>query len=336
MQKIPVLVIFAPTASGKTALVGNLFSDVSKSKLAGKAEIINADSMQVYKGMDVGTAKPSKEFLEHLPHHLIDIYSPNQQFGVGEFLPLADKLCQDIFQRGKLPVVCGGTAFYIRNFIYGLPKTPKADMALREKLQLRMKNEGAVILKEELRKLDPESAARIHINDEYRILRALEVCYASGKSLSDFALEDKCREGFEFLTIELVRPREELYNRINMRVDQMIQEGLEEEFCNLIAAGYHQQDGGMQAIGYREFFMACQENCKNTLEEECAQSMSVEKIKSLYDINRVADLIKRDSRHYAKRQVTFFAPMKNVLRFPADNIEDIEQVILKFADSFGI
>lgn len=356
MQKIPVLVIFAPTASGKTALVGNLFSDNSKSKLAGKAEIINADSMQVYKGMDIGTAKPSKEFLKHLPHHLIDICSPNQQFGVGEFLPLADKLCQDIYNRGKLPVVCGGTAFYIRNFIYGLPKTPKADMALREKLQLRMKNEGAAVLKAELNKLDPESAARIHINDEYRILRALEVCYASGKSLSDFVLEDKCREGFDFLTIELVRPREELYNRINLRVDQMIQEGLEKEFCKLVAAGYHRQDGGMQAIGYREFFMAYDETCKNISEGNCEDTISnytsseeaisnqtirepaisVEKLKSMYDINRVAELIKRDSRHYAKRQVTFFAPMKNVLRFPADNIEEIEQVILKFADSFDI
>ncbi|NLM00430.1 MAG: tRNA (adenosine(37)-N6)-dimethylallyltransferase MiaA [Treponema sp.] len=309
MQKIPVLVIFAPTASGKTALVEKLFSVNSNSVLAGKAEIINADSMQVYKGMDIGTAKPDKDFLKLLPHHCIDVCEPNEHFGVGEFLPMADNSCAEVFLRGKLPVVCGGTAFYIRNFMYGLPKTPKADLDFRSKLQKRLKTEGAKKLMEELEKLDYESAKRIHINDEYRILRALEVCYASGKSLSYFTLEENLRPEYDFFTIELVRAREKLYERINLRVLQMIDKGLEAEFKGLIKKGFSKNDPGMQAIGYREFFMA---------EEEGKP----------FDMQRITELIQRDTRHYAKRQITFFSTMKNIHRYDAENFAQIESAII--------
>lgn len=317
MQKIPVLVIFAPTASGKTALVGNLFSDNSKSSLAGMAEIINADSMQVYRGMDIGTAKPSQDFLSHLPHHLIDVCAPNEQFGVGEFLPLADSLCKEIFLKRKLPVICGGTAFYIRNFIYGLPKTPKADLEIRQILQNRLKSEGIDQLMQELTVLDPQRAKNIHINDEYRILRALEVCYSSGKSLSDFALDETPRSQYDFLIIELKRDRQELYDRINQRVVEMVNEGLVEEFCRLEKAGYTKDDSGMQAIGYREFFMAREEGKDN-------------------DIQRITELIQRDSRHYAKRQITFFASMKNVEKFSSDDFDGILKRIEKFCLSYNL
>ena len=165
-SEIPVLVIFAPTATGKTATVGHLFSDNVPSFFSGKAEIINADSMQVYNGLDIGTAKADKEFLSHLPHHLIDVCSPKEQFGSGDFVRLADIACKDIFSRGKIPVVCGGTAFYIKNFIYGLPITPTADEKTRSLLQEKMKNLGAKVLYEELKSVDEISAYRIHINDE--------------------------------------------------------------------------------------------------------------------------------------------------------------------------
>lgn len=327
MQNIPVLVIFAPTASGKTALVGNLFSDNSNSILSGKAEIINADSMQVYRGMDIGTAKPDGNFLKHLPHHLIDLCSPKDQYGVGEFIRDADLVCKDIFWRKKLPVVCGGTAFYIRNFMYGLPKTPKADLKLRENLKKRMEQKGALEMMKELEKLDPVSAKRIHLNDEYRILRALEVCIASGKPLSYFELNAETRPGYDFYTIELQRPREELYTRIDMRVDQMFDMGLADEFNRLKSEGYNKNDPGMEAIGYREFFMA---------DDSCLDFHDDGEQGSQQYIEQVKDLIKRDSRHYAKRQVTFFAPMKDVERFPADNIEEIEKKIIDFASKYAL
>ena len=160
---IPVLVIFAPTASGKTALAEKLFGTNSKSPFAGKAEIVSADSMQVYKYLDVGTAKPDKDFLKNLPHHLIDICMPEHQFGTGEFVREADKVVKEIFSRGKLAVICGGSAFYIRNFLTGLPFTPEADEATRNLVENRMKTEGKEVLYKELRQLDPESASKIHI-----------------------------------------------------------------------------------------------------------------------------------------------------------------------------
>ena len=316
---IPVLVIFAPTACGKTAAVSRLFSDNSSSPFSQKAEIINADSMQVYKGLNIGTAKPDPSFLSHLPHHLIDIVSPKEQFGTGEFVRLADAAAEDIYSRGKLPVVCGGTAFYIRNFLYGLPVTPEADPLIRKNLQARLAAEGGEALRRELEGIDPESASKINQNDDYRVVRALEVYYSSGKPLSFYELPSTFRSGYSFCILNLERPREELYERINKRVELMFSQGLVDEVKNLLASGVSPSDPGMQAIGYREFFMSGSGFPHSYTEA---------------DIEYFNRLIQRDSRHYAKRQLTFFKPIKEAVCIPADSFNSMEDKIGQFFNQF--
>ena len=252
-SKIPVIVIFAPTASGKTALTKELFSKQGSHFIL-NAEVISADSQAVYKGMDIGTAKPEPELQKILPHHLINILNPDQQYNVSDFLDQADQLCQDIYSRGKIPVVCGGTGFYIRSFLYGIPKTPESDEALRNQLKERIQKEGNAALYEELKKIDPQSAKKIHPNDSYRICRALEVYYLSGKTRSDFAITPTLRPQYDFTFIVLDPPREVLYERINQRVDQMISQGLEQEVKSLLAQGYTKDSPAMKAIGYQEWF----------------------------------------------------------------------------------
>lgn len=302
---IPVVVICAPTACGKTFLAQHLFSIGEPSPLAGKAEIISADSMQVYCGMDIGTAKPDIFFLEKLPHHLINLCNPNVQFGAGDFVRHATIAATDIFSRGKLPVILGGTAFYIKNFVYGLPTTPRADESIRHLVSERMKNCGSKKLWEELQSLDPESAVKIHANDEYRIKRALEVCIVSGCPRSSFMVPQKKTEGYNFLLISLERTRQELYERIDKRVDTMFEQGLVKEVQSLIAKGYVAGDPGMQAIGYREFF-------------------------SSDEFDEVKALIKKNSRSYAKRQQTFFKSLKGTESVFADDFAIIQKKILDF------
>ncbi|HAH63674.1 MAG TPA: tRNA (adenosine(37)-N6)-dimethylallyltransferase MiaA, partial [Treponema sp.] len=227
--KIPVLVLFAPTATGKTALLRTLFAEGSLSFFKGKAEIVSADSMQVYRGMNIGTAKPDSALLSVLPHHLIDICSPREQFSVADFVARADSACAEIYSRGKIPVVAGGTGFYIRAFLLGLPETPDADENVRAELRRRMEAEGPAELYAELRTLDPESAAVIHEHDRYRIQRALEVYAATGRPRSSFRKRVGLRERYAFCTLILSMERKMLYERINQRVDGMFDEGLEQE-----------------------------------------------------------------------------------------------------------
>ncbi len=302
---LPVVVICAPTACGKTDLAYNLFSHSSKSTLSGKAEIISADSMQVYKYMDIGTAKPDKEFLKDLPHHLIDMCTPDYQFGVGDFVRSAKESVQTILSNGKIPIILGGTAFYIKNFVYGLPTTPRVDDATRILVENRMQNEGAQKLWDELYVLDKISAEKIHINDEYRIKRALEVCIATGLPRSSFHLPQGFVSGYNFLILSLVRSRSELYERAEMRVDSMMDMGLENEVLQLKKMGFSSGDPGMQAIGYREFFE--------------------------YDnINQIKDAIVKNTKEYIKRQQTFFKSFQNASSVNFDDFSQIEEKIVNF------
>lgn len=305
LPTIPIVVICAPTACGKTALAQRLFSMGAPSPLAGKAEIISADSMQVYCGMDIGTAKPDNFFLEKLPHHLINLCKPDVQFGAGDFVRHATLAATDIFSRGKLPVILGGTAFYIKNFVYGLPPTPPADETVRQFVAEHMKNCGSQKLWEELQVLDSESAVKIHINDEYRIKRALEVCISSGRPRSSFLVPQKMTEGYDFLLISLERTRQELYERIDERVEVMFAQGLPKEVKSLIANGYTVDNPGMQAIGYREFFSS------DTIDE-------------------VKYSVKKNSRAYAKRQQTFFKSLSDADSFFSDDFIKIQKKILDF------
>lgn len=296
ISPIPVLVLFGPTASGKTDILLELFNSSVP-----KIEVISADSMQVYRGMDIGTAKPSAEERAALPHHLIDIRDPSEQFNAGDFVRLADEACAEIAGRGKLPVVSGGTGFYLKNFILGLSDAPPGDPEIRAALKRELQEKGALTLMEELAKGDPVSAERININDEYRLLRALEVLRSCGKPLSSFKVPalgtEPSKRPYNFTIIGLSRPREELYRRINERCAQMFQQGLADEVRFLYDKGYTPNDPGLRAIGYREFFV------KNVETSEWQLSQ---------DIEGVQALVAQNSRRYAKRQITFFAGIPNV------------------------
>lgn len=289
--KHPVILLFGPTGVGKTDLIFKLFKD--------NYEIINSDSMQVYRGMDIGSAKPSLQEREEIPHHLIDFMLPSEQFNAGMFVKMTDRLIPEIIDRGKIPVISGGTAFYFKSFLYGLPDLPSVEPAIRESLQSELSRKGLPALYAELKLADPLRAEQVEPGDSYRILRALEVFRVSGKSLSSFSLPDKIRKHISPLVIGLERPRPELYDRINMRVDGMIKRGLIDEVKHLIEAGYTKKDPGMKGIGYGEFF----------LQAETGE----------YTTGDVIGLIKRNSRRYAKRQYTFFKKLPMVKWFnPAD------------------
>ena len=299
---IPVLILFGPTASGKTGILIQLFN--SQANL--QAEVISADSMQVYRGMDIGTAKPSSDERTKLPHHLIDIRNPSEQFNAGDFVRLADEACAQIASRGKLAVVSGGTGFYLKNFILGLSEAPPGDKSIREQLRRELSEKGAESLMEELASLDSVSANRIHINDEYRLLRALEVFRSCGKPLSSFEVNTaKNRPKFNFLIIGLSRPREELYRRINLRCADMFKQGLAAEVTSLFKSGYTPDDPGLRAIGYREFFIEAAEDGDFSADKKGKWRLSE-------DIEGVQALVAQNSRRYAKRQITFFSGIPNV------------------------
>jgi tRNA dimethylallyltransferase len=299
--KIPVITIFAPTASGKTALTGELFSSAG-SHFVLNGEIVSADSMQVYKYMDIGTAKPDEEFCKKIPHHLINMTEPDKQFTVADFIKEADKACLEIFNKGKIPVVCGGTGFYIRNFLYGMPETPQSNEIIRNQLKERLLRDGNAALYAELQTIDPQSAQKIHQNDSYRIIRSLEVFYTTGKKRSEYEVLNQLRDNYDFLFIVLQPSREVLYERIRKRVDLMFEQGLENEFHHLIDMGYTKESPGMKAIGYSEFF-----------ETE--------------NIDEIREKIKHDSCKYAKKQYTYIRDIEGskIIDFSASD-EDLEKV----------
>lgn len=249
------------------------------------ARVISADSMQVYRGMDIGTAKPSPAEQKILPHYLIDIKNPNEQYSVAEFVQEADALCDRFHKEGKLPIVCGGTGFYIRAFLLGLPKTPEGDESLREKLKKELLERGKADMWKELLASDPDSAKKIDPADSYRVLRALEIYRLTGKPRAAFAQSPKLRDRYDFTTIILERDRDDLYKRIEERVDKMFEAGLESEARGLMAS-FKKEDPGMQAIGYREFFET----------KDGGFPLATEEIK---------ERIKRDSKKYAKKQYVF-------------------------------
>lgn len=298
-MRIPVVVLFAPTASGKTALSIKLFGKSSLFCFKGRAELVSADSMQVYKGLDIGTAKPDENEKNELPHHLIDILEPDEQFSVADFVSMADSCCREIYGRGKIPLVAGGTGFYIRNFIMGLPETPVSDEKIRNSLKERIKNEGNEALYAELESVDAESAAKINVNDGYRICRALEVFYSTGKPRSSFKVSSKMRENYDFKVIVLEAERTKLYEKINFRVEKMFERGLAGEVRALYEKGFGKSAPGMQAIGYREWF----------LDDGSLRS----------DVENVMQEIKRDSRKYAKKQYTYISGIPGALKIDASD-----------------
>ena len=289
--------LFGPTAVGKTRLLSDFFS--------GTGEVVNADSVQVYRYLNIGSAKAGPEITSRIPHHLIDILDPWENYNVADFIRLADKACGEIWERGKIPVVSGGTAFYFKHFMYGLSEAPQSDPETRSRVALFIRDRGLDKAYEYLQTVDPVSAGRINPNDSYRISRAIEVYRASGRPLSDFALPTEPRNGMDILSIGLTREKEELRERIRMRVDIMFEEGIVDEIRRLLAFGAIPSWQSMQGIGYREFMDAVYRGDRES---------SIEALDSLTEVqlDEIKEKICMNSIHYAKRQMTFFRSFADV------------------------
>jgi len=265
--------------------------------------------MQVYRYMDIGTAKPSPAERARIPHHLFDAADPSEQFNAGRFVTEAESLITAIRQRGRFPVIAGGTAFYITSLLYGLPEAPPVDSAVREKLRAMERDEGRAALYRVLSQSDPEAASRIQANDRYRVMRALEVFQATGRSLFSYRWPRVPRTDMEFLLIGLDRPREELYRRIDTRVGAMFDAGLLGEVKRLLARGFGPRDPGMRGIGYREI-LDMRRGCETLAD--------------------VQESIARTTRRYAKRQLTFFRAVPGVCWMSPESGDAIRAVLEAF------
>jgi len=275
----PILIIAGPTAVGKTDASILLAQEFG-------AEIVNADSMQIYRGMDIGTAKPTNEQRRLVYHHMIDIVEPNQPYSVGDYLRDARAAIDGILASGGIPIVVGGTGLYIRALMRGLFHGPPADLDLRERLLRRESEGGTGTLYSDLVNVDPEIAFKIHPNDLRRTVRALEVYYLRDRKLSDFQREHAFQERtHRFRLVFLARNRSELYHRIEQRVDRMIDSGLEAEVKTLMDRGYSPDAASMQGLGYKHFI---DHYLGRTTRDEAVA------------------LLKRDTKRYAKRQFTWF------------------------------
>lgn len=283
--------------------------------------VVSADSAQVYRGLDLGTAKPEPALLSRIPHELIDLRYPDETFSVGDFIALADQACSRAIASGALPVVSGGTAYYIKAFIMGLFTAPKADPDVRAAVAAELAARGMQAMLAELARVDPVSAARIAPADAYRISRALEVYRCTGRPLSEFAIPELPRSDWKVLPLGLDRPREELYGRIRQRVTQMMAAGLPDEVEALLAAGYGPGDPGMKAIGYAEFLDSSMFD---------ASSHHLDFSSSTHDLAAIADAITLHTRHYAKRQLTFMRSLSGVLWFNAADVDGVRKTIEDF------
>lgn len=279
-MKRPLLILTGPTAAGKTAL------SIQVAK-AFDGEIISADSMQVYKGMDIGSAKIRRDEMDGVPHHLIDVLEPEEPFHVVKFQELARAAMEEIYERGHLPIITGGTGFYIQALLYDIDFTENdADPAYRETLERLAMERGAAYLHGLLKERDPKAAQEIHENNVKRVIRALEFYEKTGTPISVHNAAQREKESpYRFAYVVLNRNREELYRRIDRRVDQMMEAGLLEEVDTLRKRGYDRSYVSMQGLGYKELLAYLDGEC--TLEE------------AVY-------ILKRDTRHFAKRQLTWF------------------------------
>lgn len=263
-------------------------------------EVIVADSIQVYRGLDIGSAKPTAAEQSRVPHHLIDIRHPSQSFDVGDFVTEASAATGAAAARGHVPILSGGTAFYFQNYLLGLPETPPSTAEAREVARDKWELEGEDEFRRSLRAVDAISEARIQVHDGYRLQRAWEVWIQSGRPLSSFGRTRSVDRGPMFVA-GLDRPREDLYRRIEARVDAMLAGGLEAEVRGLVEAGIRAQDPGMKGIGYAEWFPYVETGEGNLTE--------------------VRDKIVLHSRRYAKRQLTFFRSLPGVRWYHPDDPE---------------
>ena len=299
-EKIPVAAVVGPTASGKSRLAVEL-------ALSRNGEVISADSMQIYKGMNIGTAKPTAEEMRGVPHHLIDFAPLSQPFSVADYVSLASDCISEVHARGRLPVIAGGTGLYIRSLLQNIRFTENdKDEALRKELAEKAEKLGVQTLIDELRSFDPTSAQRIHPNNLGRVIRAIEIYRTTGVTMTEqFELSRQMPSPYDACIIGLdFQDRQKLYDRINLRVDRMMQDGLlaeAEEILNRPGA-----QTALQAIGYKELLPYFRSECS---------------------LDEAVESVKRESRRYAKRQLTWFRRDGNIHWIMVDEYTDFDGVI---------
>ena len=279
-----IICIAGPTASGKTALAVELAKIIN-------GEVVSCDSMQIYRRMDIGTAKPTKEEMQGIPHHMIDVCEPDEDFSVSRYCEMATPIVDDIIARGKTAIIAGGTGLYMDSLIKGNTFAPFPSTGMREKLEQQADQEGMDAMIALLQSIDPEAAQRIH--DRKRIIRALEVYYETGETITEHNRRTQAippRYSPLWLGLDFA-DRQELYCRIDLRVDIMLEQGLVEEIRTLLASGISAKCTAMQAIGYKEFVAA---------------------LEGIGTIEEAAEEVKKSSRHYAKRQLTWFRRNKEM------------------------
>jgi tRNA dimethylallyltransferase len=303
----PLVVLVGPTGVGKSEVALQLAKKIN-------GEIVSADSRQVYKYMDIGTAKPSKAEQAEVGYHLIDIVNPDKRFSCADFKVLAQRAIDQIHRRRKIPILAGGTGLYIRAVINGLFPGPSADYGLRRILSEEAARFGNEFLYHRLEVVDPEAAGRIHPHDRRRIIRALEVFELTGQSISELQERNTRPGGYELALIGLKRPRRELYQRIDERVDRMLALGLVEEVKGLLAEGFGEGLPSMQGVGYKEM---------------------VGFLRGEYSLSEAVRLVKRNSRRLAKRQLTWFGKDRRIawvdiaeIRGRGDAFEEIKKVVV--------
>lgn len=302
MQKPKVIVICGPTASGKTALSIELAKKIN-------GEIISADSMQIYKNMNIGTAKPTTEEKEGIKHYLMDFISPNERYSVAEYKKDAKNAIEEIIKKGKVPIIVGGTGLYIDSLIYEInfPEL-ETDLKYREELETIVKEKGLEYLYNEAIKIDEEAMKKISPNDKKRILRVHEIYHQTGKKKTQLDKESRKEVPYNYIIFALNMNREKLYDKINKRVDIMLEKGLIQEVENL-CKNYEEFPTAMQGLGYKEV---------------------VEYLNGLIDENSMIEKIKQESRRYAKRQLTWFRKNKQTIWLDAtDELQNNISIIIE-------
>jgi tRNA dimethylallyltransferase len=305
---VRVLAIVGATATGKSALAMALAERL-------RGEIVNADALQVYRGFDIGTAKPSPADRERVPHHLIDILEPHETWSAGEFARRAREAIAEIEERGKVPIVVGGSGLYQRALFAGISPIPPGDPRVRRGLRERLAAEGLAPLREELARLDPPTAARLSAGDTQRVLRALEVALVSGRPLSSWIAEQPFgTQGIAGIRIGLTLPRSILYDEIAGRVARMIEAGWVEEVAGLLRRGFSPDLPAFQAIGYRQL---------------------VRHLEGGGSLQQAAAEIVRETRRFAKRQETWFRKEPDVTWFSGQELERRIEGVLDHAKRSG-
>lgn len=302
-KKNKLIVLTGPTAVGKTALSIQLAKRI-------EGEIVSADSMQVYKYMDIGSAKITREEMEGVSHHLIDVLDPDEEFHVYRFQEMAKEAIKGIYERGHLPILVGGTGFYIQALVYDIAFGEEDHSAIRERLENTAREKGSAYLYEYLEKVDPDSAKIIHPNNQKRMIRALEFYELNGTPISEHNKRERQKESpYDFCYFVLNDDRELIYQKIDQRVDEMLANGLVEEVRTLKEMGFQKDMVSMQGLGYKEIL--------SYLDGECT-------------LDEAVYLIKRDTRHFAKRQLTWFKRERDVIWIDKKEFEYDNNKILNF------